>query len=60
MADVLKITLKKSLSGASQSQKKTAQALGLKKIGTVVEHKDNAAIRGMVNKLSHLATCEEA
>ncbi|MGI6545035.1 MAG: 50S ribosomal protein L30 [Fastidiosipilaceae bacterium] len=60
MAEVLKITLKKSLCGASQTQKATAQALGLSKIGKVVEQKDNPAIRGMIRKLSHLVTFEEA
>jgi large subunit ribosomal protein L30 len=60
MADVLKIKLVKSLCGASKTQKATAQALGLNKVGHTVEQKDNPATRGMINKLSHLVSFEEA
>ena len=35
-------------------QKRTLDALGLKKIGRVVEHEDNKAILGMVEKVKHL------
>ena len=35
-------------------QKKTLDALGLKKLGRVVEHEDNPAIRGMIEKVKHL------
>jgi large subunit ribosomal protein L30 len=35
-------------------QKKTLQALGLKKLNQVVEHEDNPAILGMVAKVSHM------
>ena len=37
----------------------TRSALGLKKMHQTAEHKDNAAIRGMINKVSHLVTVEE-
>jgi large subunit ribosomal protein L30 len=39
-------------------QKKTLIALGLKKMGQVVEHDDNQAILGMVNKVKHLVSVE--
>ena len=37
-------------------QKKTLLALGLKKIGQVVEHEDTPSIVGMINKVKHLVT----
>jgi len=39
-------------------QKRTLDALGLKKIGRVVEHEANPAILGMVNKVKHLVSVE--
>ena len=55
----LKITLKKSTIKAKEDQKATVAALGLRKIGQSVEQKDNAQIRGMINKVSHLVSTEE-
>lgn len=55
----LKITLVKSPIGRKQDQIKTVEALGLKKIRSVVEKEDTPAIRGMINKVSHLVTVEE-
>lgn len=55
----LKITLTRSLIGRVEGQKATVQALGLKKLHSTVEHKDSAAVRGMINKVSHLVTVEE-
>lgn len=40
-------------------QKRTLDALGLKKLNRVVEHDDNPAIRGMINKVKHLVTIVE-
>ena len=40
------------------TQKRTLIALGLKKMGQVVEHEDNQAILGMVNKVKHLVSVE--
>jgi len=37
-------------------QKKTLLALGLKKIGQVVEHEDTPNIVGMINKVKHLVS----
>ena len=52
----LKITLVKS---TKKDQIATVEALGLKKIRSVVEHNDTPQIRGMINKVSHLVTVEE-
>ncbi len=55
----LRITLAKSVIGYPQDQKDTARALGLRKLNTTVVRPDNPAVRGMVNKLSHLVRVEE-
>mgnify|MGYP000975228770 CR=1 FL=1 len=55
----LRITLKKSTIKCKEDQKATVAALGLHKIGQTVEQKDNAQIRGMINKVSHLVQVEE-
>ena len=53
-----KIKIKKVRSEIKRpaDQKKTLLALGLKKIGQVVEHEDTPNIIGMVNKVKHLVT----
>ncbi|MGB5822059.1 MAG: 50S ribosomal protein L30 [Saonia sp.] len=43
-----------------QNQKRTLEALGLKKIGQVVEHENTPNILGMINKVKHLVSTEEA
>ena len=59
MAKTLKITLVKSTIGASPKQKKTVEALGLKKMHHSVELADSAAVRGAIAKVSHLLSVEE-
>jgi large subunit ribosomal protein L30 len=55
----LQVTLKRSLIGRPEPQRQTVAALGLRKLHQVVEHDDNAAIRGMINKVSHLVEVKE-
>jgi large subunit ribosomal protein L30 len=55
----LKITLVKSTIGAKPKQKLNVAALGLKKLNSTVVQKDNPAIRGIINKVSHLVKVEE-
>ncbi len=43
-----------------QNQKRTLEALGLRRIGQVVEHEDTSNILGMINKVKHLVSTEEA
>ena len=50
----IKITQIKSRINAPATQKRTLDALGLRKMNHVVEHEDNAVIRGMVKKVHHL------
>jgi large subunit ribosomal protein L30 len=59
MAKSLRITLVRSPIGYNIRQKRTVAALGLRKIQQVVERPDNAAVRGMVNRISHLVEVEE-
>ena len=55
----LKVTLTKSLIGRKRDHIATANALGLKKIGNVVEHTSTPQIQGMLNKVSYLLKIEE-
>lgn len=59
MAKQLQITLKRSLIGRPETQKVTVQTLGLRKLQQSVIHQDNEAIRGMINKVSHLVEVTE-
>lgn len=56
---MLKIKLVRSTIKALEKQKATVAALGLRKIGQVVEQQDNVQIRGMIDKVSHLVQVEE-
>lgn len=42
-----------------QNQKRTLEALGLRKIDQVVEHEATPTILGMVNVVKHLISVEE-
>ena len=55
----VKVTLKRSLIGRPETQRKTVRALGLRKINAVVELPDNPAIRGQLHKVEHLVVVEE-
>lgn len=48
----------RSLSGRPLPQRRTMEALGLKRIQHSVVHDDTPAIRGMVNKVVHLVSVE--
>ena len=54
----IKVTLVKSTIGQVQSVKGTVAALGLKKIRSSSELDDNASVRGMIAKVSHLVKVE--
>jgi len=55
----LQVTLIKSAIGYSERQKRTVQALGLRKLGQTVEHRNTPVIRGMIERVSHLIEVEE-
>ena len=56
----IKVTKVKSAINRTKRQKLTLEALGLKKIGQMVEHDATPNILGMVKKVEHLVSVEEA
>jgi large subunit ribosomal protein L30 len=56
----IKVKQVKSSIKKPQNQKRTLEALGLKRIGQVVEHDNTKNILGMINKVQHLVSIEEA
>jgi large subunit ribosomal protein L30 len=56
----LKITLVRGLVGTTQGQRATVRSLGLKKIRQSVVRDDRPEVRGMLKKVLHLVTVEEA
>jgi large subunit ribosomal protein L30 len=55
----VRITWVKSSIGYARDQRRTLEALGLRRLNQVVEHDDSASIRGMINKVRHLVKAEE-
>jgi large subunit ribosomal protein L30 len=55
----IKVTQVKSQIGRLQSQKRTLEALGLRRMNQTVEHDASPAIIGMVNTVKHLVSFEE-
>jgi len=56
----IKVKQTKSSIKKPQNQKRTLEALGLHRIGQVVEHESSPNIIGMINKVKHLVSTEEA
>jgi large subunit ribosomal protein L30 len=54
------ITQVRSTIGRKPSHRRTVTALGLKRLGHSVEHKDCPVIRGMINKVSYLLQVKES
>ena len=55
----IKVTQIKSKIGSTLRQKRTLEALGLKKLNQTVEVEATPQVRGMVNKISHMVKVEE-
>lgn len=55
----IKITQVRSRIGHPKDQKRTLDALGLKKMNSSVVKEANNALMGMVNKVAHLVKVEE-
>jgi len=55
----IKVKLAKSLIDQKPGAKKTARALGLRRVGATRIHEDDPVIRGMVFKIRHLVTVEK-
>ncbi len=57
---ILRITLVRSPIGSTRRHKATIRALGLRHIRQTVAQADTPALRGMLAKVAHLVTVEEA
>ncbi len=57
---MLNVTLKRSSIGCNPKQRRTLQALGLRKIRQTKSHDDNSAIRGMIDRVKHLVEVTES
>ena len=55
----IKVKLAKSLIGRSDKQIKTANSLGLRKIGDICEHEEGAVLDGKLRVISHLVAVEK-
>lgn len=55
----IKIKQIRSRIGSPKDQKRTLDALGLRKINQIVEHEETPSILGMVNKVKHLVSIIE-
>ena len=55
----IKIKQVRSKIDRPERQKRTLEALGLKKINQVVEHENTPQIMGMVNAIKHLIEVDE-
>lgn len=55
----IKVTQVKSKIGSTLRQKRTLEALGLRKMNQTVEIEATPQVRGMVNKVLHMVKVEE-
>ena len=55
----IKITQVRSTIGSKEAQKRTVEALGLKRIRHAVVKNDTPQIRGMIFKVKHLVAVDE-
>jgi len=59
MARKLVVRQVRSASGHPSDQKRTVEALGIRRLHQPVEHNDTPQIRGMIFKIRHLVEVEE-
>jgi large subunit ribosomal protein L30 len=50
----IKVKLVRSIIGTRESHRATVRGLGLRKLGSVRELEDTAAVRGMIRKVDYL------
>ena len=55
---MIKITLKRSVIGFNQEQRRTVESLGLRRVGSAVVQEETPAILGMLRKIPHLVEVE--
>ncbi len=56
----VRLKLIKSPVGYKYDQAATVRALGLRRMGHMIEREDSPTLRGMVHKVKHLVHLEEA
>ncbi|MFN6038866.1 MAG: 50S ribosomal protein L30 [Bacteroidota bacterium] len=56
----VKITQVKSISGQTARQRKTVEALGLKRMHHTIEKELTPQVKGMIDKVQHLLKVENA
>ena len=56
----IKITLKRSIIGKPEKQRKIVASLGLRKLHHEVIHDDAPSIRGMIQKIPHMLEVTDA
>lgn len=59
MAPRLEITYVRSAIGRPERQRRTLEALGLRRLRDTARHDDNPTIRGMIHKVQHLVEYRE-
>ena len=59
MSGKVKITLVRSMIGHPEKHRKVLRGMGLTKMNKTVELENTPAVRGMINKVSHLVKAEE-
>jgi len=59
MANILKITLIKSMIGRPEKHRRVLRGMGLTRINKSVELQDTPAVRGMIRMVCHLVKAEE-
>ena len=55
----VRVTLKRSLIGHPDTQRRTVRSIGLRKTNSTVELEDSPALRGQLHKIRHLIAVEE-
>lgn len=56
----VRITQRRSASGATPNERETLRSLGLRRIGRSVERQDGPELRGMIRVVSHLVEVSRA
>ena len=59
MSGHIKITLVKSMIGRPEKHRSVLRGMGLTKLNRTVELQNTPAVRGMIQKVSHLVVAEE-
>ena len=55
----VRVTLRRSLIGRPEDQRRTAHALGLRRVGASRLHAQTSSLAGAVRKIQHLVSVEE-